>query len=64
MSPIWVIILIAVAVFLIVKGVSWKLILFVAGLLFAFFIMPQDVLAIATDIGNGFSSFIHQYNLH
>jgi lipid-A-disaccharide synthase-like uncharacterized protein len=64
MSPVWVIIILALAVFGLVKGISWKLILFVGGLLFVFFIMPQDALAIATDIGNGFSTFIHQYNLH
>jgi hypothetical protein len=64
MSPLWVIVIIAAATFLIIKGVAWKLVLFIGALLFAFFVMPHDVLAVATDIGNGFSSFIHQYNLH
>ena len=64
MSPIWVIVLIAAAVFLIIRGMSWKLVAFGAAVLFAFFVMPHDVLAIATDIGDGFSNFIHQYNLH
>jgi hypothetical protein len=64
MSPLWVIFLIATAVFLIIRGMSWKLVLFIAGLLFAFFIIPHDVWATAADIGNGFSNFIHQYNLH
>ena len=64
MSPFWVIVIIGVAVFLIIRGVAWKLVLFIGAILFAFFVIPHDVLAVATDIGDGFSNFIHQYNLH
>jgi hypothetical protein len=64
MSPLWVIVIIGASVFAFVKGIGWRIIAFILALLFVFFVMPQDALAFATDIGNGFSSFIHQYNLH
>lgn len=64
MSPWWVLFFMGLGVFLFLRGVSWKLLAFGAGILAAIFILPHDVMAFATAIGNGFSNFIDQYNLH
>lgn len=63
MSPWWVLVLVGSGIFLIIRGTSWKIVLFIGAILFCLFIAPKDVMALATNVGNGFSNFITQFNI-
>lgn len=63
MNPWWVLVLVGLGIFLIIRGTSWKIVLFIGAILFCVFIAPHDIMALAKNIGDGFSNFITKFDI-